>query len=592
DKLNHLFIQITDDLSYSRTFYPNRSVRVYLNNLAQQIFYSIYKNKKTRAGRLMAFWTDELPQLVYTARIEFRLAFLIFFLCFGIGMLSSAMDPDFPAVMLGDAYVEMTVENIESGDPMAVYKQGGQFSSTLGITANNLFVAMLTFIMGVFFAVGTVAILINNAIMIGAFQYFFYEKGVLLDSLLAVWLHGTLEISAIIIAGAAGLTMGRGLIFPGTLSRLQAFQISARRGLKIMIGIVPLILTAGFIEGYFTRYTDAPNILRALFILASLLFVLVYFVWYPVYKARRGFQKTIRDTELPPNSNFKIDFTRIKTSGEIFAEIFILYRNHFKSLLLASLLAGLLYCGWAFGLGLEDVSTIFYYSSVMFSSSENIDQFFVNDSVPLLPILNMLVFSIVTWATYNIVRKEATAAGMEGNETPLGILSFFTTLLAVAVFQLIMMTNDWYTVFLFFFGVPIVLTWGYVMYWEKNALPSSMVRTFQLLGVRYGSFIGLFFLLLSVGFLFYTFMDTTLLWFYFELIGWNLSLEQEALDKVGAVVLTFVSITVICLVYNMLVLGLCLFYYSLREIKEANSLFARIPTIGGGKRIQGMEKES
>ena len=44
DKLNDLFVQITDDLSYSRTYYPNRSVRVYLNNLAQQIFYSIYKN--------------------------------------------------------------------------------------------------------------------------------------------------------------------------------------------------------------------------------------------------------------------------------------------------------------------------------------------------------------------------------------------------------------------------------------------------------------------------------------------------------------------------------------------------------------------
>ena len=43
DKMSELFVQITDDLSYSRTFYPNRSVRVYLNNIAQQIFYSIYK---------------------------------------------------------------------------------------------------------------------------------------------------------------------------------------------------------------------------------------------------------------------------------------------------------------------------------------------------------------------------------------------------------------------------------------------------------------------------------------------------------------------------------------------------------------------
>ena len=46
EKLNELFIQVTDDLSYSRTYYPNRSVRVYLNGLAQKVFFSIYKSKK------------------------------------------------------------------------------------------------------------------------------------------------------------------------------------------------------------------------------------------------------------------------------------------------------------------------------------------------------------------------------------------------------------------------------------------------------------------------------------------------------------------------------------------------------------------
>ena len=51
DKLSSLFVQVTDDLSYSRTFYPNRSVRVYLNNIAQQVFYRIYKNKKENINK-------------------------------------------------------------------------------------------------------------------------------------------------------------------------------------------------------------------------------------------------------------------------------------------------------------------------------------------------------------------------------------------------------------------------------------------------------------------------------------------------------------------------------------------------------------
>ena len=255
DRLNRLFVQITDDLSYSRTFYTNRSVRVYLNNLAQQIFFNIYKNKKSPLRRLLSFWVEELPRLVYESRIAFRVAFVVFVCSMIIGAFSAQMDPDFPRVILGDGYVDMTIQNIETGDPMAVYKDRSQFGMALGITANNLFVAFLTFLLGAFFCIGSIGILINNGIMVGSFQHFFYDKGVFQESFLTIWTHGTLEISAIIIAGAAGITMGQGLVFPGTLSRLQAFQISARRGLKIMVGLVPIFIVAGFIEGYLTRYT-------------------------------------------------------------------------------------------------------------------------------------------------------------------------------------------------------------------------------------------------------------------------------------------------------------------------------------------------
>ena len=68
DLLKNIFIEVTDDLSYSRTFYPNRSVRVYLNGLAQKIFHSIYKNKKSEKSRLKLFWTDELPKLIHESR--------------------------------------------------------------------------------------------------------------------------------------------------------------------------------------------------------------------------------------------------------------------------------------------------------------------------------------------------------------------------------------------------------------------------------------------------------------------------------------------------------------------------------------------
>ncbi|MEO0878003.1 MAG: stage II sporulation protein M, partial [Bacteroidota bacterium] len=250
DRLRNLLVQITDDLSYTRTFYPNRSVRVYLNSLAQKVFLQLYRNRRTPLGKLVTFWTDELPQEIYRARSAFRLAFFLFVLCFGIGVLSCAMDAEFAEVVLGDDYVEMTRANIESGDPMAVYKEKGAFSMFLGITFNNLYVAFLAFTMGVFFGVGSIVILVSNAIMVGCFQYFFIKEGLFWDSFLTIWIHGTLEISAIVIATAAGITMGHGPAFPGTYTRLQAFQQSARRGAKIMLGTTPLFIIAGFLEGF------------------------------------------------------------------------------------------------------------------------------------------------------------------------------------------------------------------------------------------------------------------------------------------------------------------------------------------------------
>ena len=90
--------------------------------------------------------------------------------------------------------------------------------------------------------------------------------------MLAIWLHGTLEIWAIIVAGAAGLALGNGWLFPGTYSRKEAFRRGARRGVKIV---------AGFIEGFIPRHTELPDALRLGVILISLAFILFYYIYLP-----------------------------------------------------------------------------------------------------------------------------------------------------------------------------------------------------------------------------------------------------------------------------------------------------------------------
>lgn len=591
DKLNDLFVQITDDLSYSRTYYPNRSVRVYLNNLAQQIFYSIYKNKRVKFGRFIYFWTDELPQLVYNAREAFRMSFAIFILSMMIGMLSCKMNPEFPRIILGDDYVDMTIANIDSGDPMAVYKEKAEFGMSLGITANNLYVAFLTFGLGIFFGIGSAGILISNGVMVGAFQYFFIEKGVFLESFLTIWTHGTLEISAIIIAGAAGMTMGQGLVFPGTLTRLQAFQVSARRGLKIMFGIAPIIILAGFIEGYLTRYTETSDIIRGLFIFLCLAFVLGYFVIYPIIKARRGFTKPIKDTELPPDGTQKIHFDRIKSSGEIFADIFVFYKKILREILLVSTAAAIAFCAFTYFTALEDIDQLFSHPVQFFGALSVVDQYFVKESIPFLPFANFLIFTFIAFVPLTYLIKFVNPKKYTDKKWTFYAINFLKMLFPVALISLIIMTGSWYSFLLFAFISPIIYLWIFVNYWEEVNIFQGLGKTFSLISGNFSILIGLYVLLVLIGILFYGFMDTILLWFFFDMIGWNLSLEQNTMDQILSMLLAFTSIFFMSLIYTIMTLGAGLMYFTLLEIEEAPSLKEKIKHIGLRKRIQGMDAE-
>lgn len=288
DQLARNFITLTDDLSYARTFYPNSETVRYLNGIAARYHMLIYRNKRENKGRFLRFWTRDLPLELSASRRYLFYSFLIFALAFCFGAFSTSRDDTFVRLILGDQYVNMTLENIAEGDPMAVYKSMGQAEMFLMITVNNIRVSFLTFVAGVLFSFGTVYVLLQNGIMLGAFQYFFYEQGLLASSVLTIWIHGTLEISAIIIAGGAGLVMGNSLLFPGTWSRLESFKRGARRGLKIVIGLVPVFITAGFLEGFVTRHTDMPVWLSIGIITWSAVIVMYYFVIFP-NKVRTSF---------------------------------------------------------------------------------------------------------------------------------------------------------------------------------------------------------------------------------------------------------------------------------------------------------------
>jgi len=281
DEMANRFIDITNDLAYSRTFYPESKTTAYLNGIASVLHHSIYKNKKEKTSRFVTFWKLELPLLFYKYRRQLLYAFLFFVTFSLIGALSAKYDDTFVRLILGDGYVNMTNENIAKGDPFGVYKQSGEFQMFFQIAVNNTLVTLVTFLTGIFFAIGPVFAMLRNGIMLGSFEYYFFSKGLGLESVLVIWIHGTLEISAIIIAGAAGLVLGHGLLFPKTHSRAKAFILSAKDGTKIAAGIIPIILLAAFLEGFVTRHTEMPIWLSAGILILSLCFMIWYVIIYP-----------------------------------------------------------------------------------------------------------------------------------------------------------------------------------------------------------------------------------------------------------------------------------------------------------------------
>ena len=281
DEFADLYIRLTDDLAWAKTFYPNSKTTAYLNSLTSRVHQKIYKNKKENTGRVIRLWKDELPLLFYKHRKKMLASFLVFAIAVLIGILSAVHDPLFVRLILGDRYVDMTLANIQKHDPMAVYKSQYAMNMFLGITLNNIYVSFLTFLGGLLLAIGAGYFLMKNGIMLGAFLSMFVKYHLLKTSLSVVFIHGTLEISALIIAGTAGFVMGSGILFPGSYSRLQSFRQSAREGLKMTVGLVPIFITAAFLESFVTRYTGMPAFLSLLIIGSSLTLVLGYFVFYP-----------------------------------------------------------------------------------------------------------------------------------------------------------------------------------------------------------------------------------------------------------------------------------------------------------------------
>lgn len=299
DETAERFVTLIDDLSYAKTFYPRSKVTRWVNGIAASIYQSIYQNKKEKYSRIFRFWKFELPLLFRKYHRIFLFTTILFIAFVAIGVYASMNDENFVRSVLGDNYIDKTEENIAKGDPFGIYKDENPFTMFVWIAYNNIRVAFLSFIGGFTLGIFTFNIMWGNGIMLGAFQYIFFSKGLGTKSILVIWIHGTLEISAIVIACTAGFILANGILFAGTYPRMVSFKRGAKDAAKILIALVPVFIVAAFFESYVTHLMsqtfDKENnaglpVWASVSILAvSLAFIIWYFIILPIRLNRKGY---------------------------------------------------------------------------------------------------------------------------------------------------------------------------------------------------------------------------------------------------------------------------------------------------------------
>jgi uncharacterized membrane protein SpoIIM required for sporulation len=305
DDMADRFITLLDDLSYAKTFYPGSKVARWINGIAATIYQGIYRNKKQDFNRILLFWKYELPLLFRKYHKVFLFSFLLFVSFVGVGILSSSVDPGYARNFFDHkvqpGYYDQTIASIRSGNPFGVYQDENPFSMFVRIAYNNISVAFRTVIFGVLFGIGTVLSMWTNGVMLGCFQYLFFSQGLGWQSVMVIWIHGTIEISSIVIASCAGIILGTGWLFPGTFSRKESFLRAAKDAMKICISLIPFFIIAAFFESYITHLMSntfqrnstgigLPVPLSIIILAGSFFLVLWYFVLYPIHLARAGFK--------------------------------------------------------------------------------------------------------------------------------------------------------------------------------------------------------------------------------------------------------------------------------------------------------------
>jgi hypothetical protein len=365
--------------------------------------------------------------------------------------------------------------------------------------------------------------------------------------------------------------------------------MSSRRAIKIMMGVTVMLVVAALIEGNLTRHTEIGDLPRAGFIASCLGFVVFYYGWYPFYKAKKGFKNPLREAHLPPDRFVKIDYFKIKNSGEIFGDTFLFFKRNMSFYLWSAAIVAFVYCVLNVLSTSYAIEDVFKLETNPLQQWQVVGQFFMNDKIPTLPYTNGLAFATLAFLVFRILLRG------ERDETRTrqqNVIDFLKLTAISTIIMLIASMGGFGNAFIFLGFLPFAGLWMYLTYRDRMSIVTSIKHTGWLMSSDYQLSFSTYYIMLLIGYLFYSFMNSAIMLLYLWIFGWNLSfLTTTSLDNWAVLMTTFIGAFSLFLNFMYFFTAMVFLHYSLLEINEANSLLNKIKQIGMGKKIQGMARE-
>ncbi len=283
-RLPNLYRATISSLSVARSITLDRNVLLYLEGLAARAYFFVYGARGSFGVGVARFFGRQFPQAVRDARYNVLAAALAMFLGVAIGCLLTLSNTDWfytfvSEGMSGGRSPTATTESLRA----VLYDDGGGVLESLYLFATYLFthnsqIGMLAFALGFALGVPVMLLMFYNGLLIGAFVALYASRGLTIEFVAWLSIHGTTELLAVILCGGAGLSLGSAFAFPGRHSRLDNLARRGRKAGMIAIGAVAMLLIAGLLEGFGRQLVQDPA-LRYLIGGAMLLLWLLYFTF-------------------------------------------------------------------------------------------------------------------------------------------------------------------------------------------------------------------------------------------------------------------------------------------------------------------------